>query len=334
MRNDVKLGFAIGGVLLAVLIVYVLVVPGGSNTGKQTTIDLNSKKPDGGKVTLEPVPAPQATVPPAAPAGVFTPGAPAAEPAPRSSEVASNEIVDKVVDPAPPAKSKDIDWNKLLNGQALMTETPVSAGTAHAMPKSSISSDVKVTPPLEPETKTAAPISSARTNVDLTSDQTPMDQPDKAVAQAMSNTSGQSSTPAPTPAHGSLAAPSTRPAGAGAVAGRTHLVQSGETLSSISAAAYGSANYWPAIVKANPNLDPNRMRAGTTVILPDLKDVKPGEPQTASGKVAGTSSAAAINPEKQYRVVAGDSMYKISVKLYGNSVDDRENLRCQQAGDR
>ena len=32
MRNDVKLGFAIGGVLLAVLIVYVLVVPGGSSS--------------------------------------------------------------------------------------------------------------------------------------------------------------------------------------------------------------------------------------------------------------------------------------------------------------
>ena len=35
MRNDVKLGFAIGGVLLAVLIVYVLVVPGGSSQPKK-----------------------------------------------------------------------------------------------------------------------------------------------------------------------------------------------------------------------------------------------------------------------------------------------------------
>src|SRR3954470_23169063 len=31
MRKDVKLGFAIGGVLLAVLIVYVLVISGGDN---------------------------------------------------------------------------------------------------------------------------------------------------------------------------------------------------------------------------------------------------------------------------------------------------------------
>src|SRR3954470_607391 len=36
MRKDVKLGFAIGGVLLAVLIVYVLVVPGSEKTPPQT----------------------------------------------------------------------------------------------------------------------------------------------------------------------------------------------------------------------------------------------------------------------------------------------------------
>src|SRR5688500_16408940 len=33
MRNDVKLGLAVGGILLAVLIVYVLVVPGSQQPG-------------------------------------------------------------------------------------------------------------------------------------------------------------------------------------------------------------------------------------------------------------------------------------------------------------
>jgi len=60
MRNDVKLGFAIGGVLLAVLIVYVLVVPGGSNNAKQSRLDSTAKKSEGGKVTLVPLPATQA----------------------------------------------------------------------------------------------------------------------------------------------------------------------------------------------------------------------------------------------------------------------------------
>ena len=55
MRNDVKLGFAIGGVLLAVLIVYVLVVPGGSKTARQTRVTPPAQ--GDGRVTLEPVPA-------------------------------------------------------------------------------------------------------------------------------------------------------------------------------------------------------------------------------------------------------------------------------------
>ena len=310
MRNDVKLGFAIGGVLLAVLIVYVLVVPNGSNANKQAKVDSTAQKNDAGKVTLESVPATQAAVPPAPPAA-YTPGVSPLEPAKPPVEVASNDAADKPVDPAPPAKAKDIDWNKLLNGQALMTETPVSGGAAHAQPEAS---QPKVSPPpLEPDQpKYAATIPPSASSADsipgpAALDQTPMDQPDKAALEPVSNP----------PSHSSLAAPSTQPAGA--VAGRTHIVQPNETFSSISAAAYGSPNYWPAIVKANPKLDPNRMRVGTTVILPDLKDIKTGPAQTASAKIAGSSPVAAINPQKQYRVVPGDSMYKISVKLYGNS---------------
>jgi hypothetical protein len=60
MRNDVKLGFAIGGVLLAVLIVYVLVVPGGGNQPKKiskgtdtsTVAKTDATKSGPGKVTL------------------------------------------------------------------------------------------------------------------------------------------------------------------------------------------------------------------------------------------------------------------------------------------
>src|SRR5437870_1612393 len=66
MRNDVKLGFAVGGVLLAVLIAYVLVVPGG-NTPRQVSRN-TPNKPDG-KVTIEP------EAPPAAPSQAFTPPA-------------------------------------------------------------------------------------------------------------------------------------------------------------------------------------------------------------------------------------------------------------------
>jgi nucleoid-associated protein YgaU len=51
---------------------------------------------------------------------------------------------------------------------------------------------------------------------------------------------------------------------------RIHVVQKGETLSSISAKYYGSARQWRKIVLANrDNLpDPNRLTPGTKLIIP------------------------------------------------------------------
>jgi nucleoid-associated protein YgaU len=119
---------------------------------------------------------------------------------------------------------------------------------------------------------------------------------------------------------------------------RTHVVRSGETFSSISMMAYGNSNYWPSIVRANPKIDPNHLKVGMTINLPALTDVKPAEPQTAtahegpattnggSGATAQPAQTArvahanaAVDPNKQYRVQPGDSLHKISVKLYGKS---------------
>jgi nucleoid-associated protein YgaU len=113
---------------------------------------------------------------------------------------------------------------------------------------------------------------------------------------------------------------------------RTHVIQKNETLSSISLAAYGSANYYPHILRANPGLDDKRMKVGQTIVLPDVSAVKPSAQDAAAGAQIGASgaqngasgapvaaSAAQIDPAKDYKVVANDSLYRISVKLYGKS---------------
>src|SRR6266496_2212261 len=127
MRNDVKLGFAVGGVLLAVLIVYVLVVPGGSSTPKQ--ISKNTPSQNERKVTLEPA------APPAAPPADFTPAA-----GDKSGDNVAAKTQTLLLEPQKPAADagagavasnsngagKDVDWNKLLNEPpALMSDTPV-----------------------------------------------------------------------------------------------------------------------------------------------------------------------------------------------------------------
>jgi nucleoid-associated protein YgaU len=47
-----------------------------------------------------------------------------------------------------------------------------------------------------------------------------------------------------------------------------YVVQRGDTLSDISKSLYGRASLWQRIVDANPGVDPNRLRPGTTLLIP------------------------------------------------------------------
>ncbi len=49
---------------------------------------------------------------------------------------------------------------------------------------------------------------------------------------------------------------------------RTHIVQNGETLSSISQQYYGSSDQWQRIAKANAIKNPNVVPVGTRLIIP------------------------------------------------------------------
>ena len=107
-------------------------------------------------------------------------------------------------------------------------------------------------------------------------------------------------------------------------AGGTHVVQSGETFSSIAAVAYGSASYYPHLVRANPHANPNNLKLGTVITIPPIDQVKAtggsGEHAAAGGVgSANVPQDVKIDPARQYKVVSGDSLYKISMKVYGKS---------------
>lgn len=105
--------------------------------------------------------------------------------------------------------------------------------------------------------------------------------------------------------------------------GGTHIVKAGETLSSIALAAYGSSTYYPHILRANPNVNPNNLKLGTPLKMPHINDVKADSgAERGSEHSAGQTSAepeVKIDPSKQYRVQAGDSLYKIALKVYGKT---------------
>ena len=61
-------------------------------------------------------------------------------------------------------------------------------------------------------------------------------------------------------------------------------------------------------------MEPGRIKAGDTIILPDKNEVI--APATATARQPSAADLV-IDPAKQYRVQAGDNLSTISKKLYG-----------------
>jgi nucleoid-associated protein YgaU len=89
-------------------------------------------------------------------------------------------------------------------------------------------------------------------------------------------------------------------------AGRTHTVVGGDTLYGIAVQYYGDAKFVGAITRANPGLDPNRLRVGDRIILPardaEEKAARPPEPPKT----------------KVYVVQKGDTLIGIARRVYGD----------------
>lgn len=280
MRKDAKIGFAVGGVLLAVLTVYTVVVPRHPHAASSNAVTL--------------------AIPPGSSANNDQPAA--------GPSAASNEWP---VAPAPSTESKseaarnssdNVNWAKLLNGSSdappLFSTTPTVGDTAD-------------------KPQPAAPASAVRTA--SANDACPRLHPE--LPQMMQSPSAQS--PAVIPASVTLVKPATQPA----VAGRQYTIKSGQTLSSIAAEVYGNQRFYVAILRANPSVNPARLRPGMKITLPDISEVRPeSSVSTAAMAVeeetpkpthaARTHTSAAAG--QTYTVASGDTLYRISKKLYGS----------------
>jgi len=106
-----------------------------------------------------------------------------------------------------------------------------------------------------------------------------------------------------------------------AAAGRPHKIRTGETYSSIAKVAYGDARYYLAIEKANPNVDPSKLKPGMTINLPDIETVKGAAAHPAGDKQKAEPSSAGkeIDSATEYRVKSGDNLHNIAMKRYGSS---------------
>ncbi len=304
MSKELKIGMAIGAVLLVVLIVYLAVPKPDTRLAQDTPAEETQAGSDEG----------------------IAPAAPAEEPAPgETPAVAGAEKAgvepdifapggEKPSVPAPTEQASAGDgtnWAKLLETGDL--------------PAKSITPSLSASERVAPEGAPATPQNIAASSA-----------PENGVGDAIANAEvpGTASDPIAVPEPSRRDRDLSDPAPAGASAARTHTVKSGENYSTIAKAVYGDARHYLAIQEANPTIDPARMKPGTVINLPDRDAVKAG----SSSSTESTDSAEAATDKQvdtgAYRVQSGDSLYKIAIKRYGtsNMVDEIYELNKQAIG--
>ena len=99
-----------------------------------------------------------------------------------------------------------------------------------------------------------------------------------------------------------------------------HSVEDKETMQTIAARYFGNENQWRIIARANPFVDPQKLREGMLIRIPKDPGNIQGEVvgrETAPGVIEthASSSAGVI----EYVVRPGDSLSRISLNIYGSA---------------
>ncbi len=90
---------------------------------------------------------------------------------------------------------------------------------------------------------------------------------------------------------------------------RTHVIEPGDNFSKLAQRYYGSQKYAGFLVDANPNVDPRHMKIGSTVKIPPLP----------ANKASGQDSSVINKPgQRRYEVQEGDSLYAIAEDYLGS----------------
>ena len=84
---------------------------------------------------------------------------------------------------------------------------------------------------------------------------------------------------------------------------RTHVVAPEDNFSTLAERYYGSQSYAGLLVQANPNVDPRQMKIGSRIKIPPLNLDDVGAPARSEAREVGT---------RRYYVQEGDSLYAIA----------------------
>lgn len=99
---------------------------------------------------------------------------------------------------------------------------------------------------------------------------------------------------------------------------RTHTVVRGEIMQDIAQRYYGSTSMWSVIARANPRVDPLKLREGMTLRIPvDPKNIQ-GVVDNGDGS-GDASDTTQEQPVVDYIVQSGDSLSLIAQRFYGSA---------------
>ena len=95
---------------------------------------------------------------------------------------------------------------------------------------------------------------------------------------------------------------------------RTYVIAEGDTLSGISVTYYGTETAWLRIAEANPDVDPDRLRIGTSLRIPAHTPRSP-----RASRVATATRPASTTPVdgRNHHVENGESLSSIADHYYG-----------------
>lgn len=99
-----------------------------------------------------------------------------------------------------------------------------------------------------------------------------------------------------------------------------HTVREKDTMQTIAREYFGDSQSWGVIARANPFVDPQKLREGMVIRIPK-------DPDNIQGQVVGRDTQPGVieqhtpnsSPVIEYVVRPGDSLSRISLRIYGSS---------------
>ncbi len=108
-------------------------------------------------------------------------------------------------------------------------------------------------------------------------------------------------------------------------AGSNYEVKASDSLRSIALEQYGDAQYWPMILRANPEVNPLKLKVGDKLYLPPLDEIQSGvSPTTPRKSPVERAAQPPAQPTSVYLTKEGDTLPYIAKQLYGDSRRWRE----------